>query len=148
MSLTVDEVFWHALRQDQDIMEATGERVYTTAITIPPADLDNVDLPYVIISFDGGDNDQSTKDDYEGDSDSISVGIEVAAKTREDLGTLMHKVRQTVRDYFREVTEESEDYDLIPDDYQLSFSAVSWDWEKPCFWQKLTYQCSSDNDTE
>ena len=147
MSLTTDEIFWNALKHDADIMKTTGGRIYSTAITVPPTEQDNVSVPYIVTSFGGGGNDQQTKDDYESDSDSVKISIEVTAKTREELGELMKKVRQAVRNYFRDATEDSEDYDLIPDDYQLNFSEVSWDWEKPCFWQTLTYQCSTKNDT-
>lgn len=147
MSLTTDEIFWNALKHDAVIVKTTGARIYSAAITVPPSEQDNVSVPYIVTSFDGGSNEQQTKDDYESDTDTVDVSIEVTAKTREELGELMGQVRQAVRNYFRGATEDSEDYDLIPDDYQLSFSAVSWDWEKPCFWQTLIYQCSTKNDT-
>ena len=84
MSLLTDIIFVKALRADQSLMKMlpAGD-VYNTTIALPDEDMDNAPLPYVIVSFDGLTNDQETKDDpYESESDTVSISIEIAAKTR------------------------------------------------------------------
>lgn len=123
-------------------------RIYNTAIPVPDEDLDNVPVPYIIVENNGMTNDQSTKDDYEGDTDTVQIGIEVAASTRGQLGTIMQMIRDAVRNFFINYTPptdpDAEDLsNEIPLDYQLSASSVNYDSWKPCFWQVLNYQCDT-----
>ena len=146
MSLQTDIIFVKALRADEELMAklAAGD-VYNTAIALPDEDLDNAPLPYVIVSFDGLTNDIDTKDDpYESDSDAVSISIEIAARTRSELGQLADAVRHQVHQYFLDADLTDEDADLIPHDYQFSAQAVNYDSLKPCYWQVLTYQCDTN----
>ena len=124
--------------------EAVLPRIYNTAIPLPDEEADNVPVPYIILSFDALTNDQSTKDSFEGDTDQVQIGIEIAAVNRPQLGTLAELVRQTVREYFENIDPEDDDYELIPLDYQFSASAVQYDSAKPCHWQVLQYQCDTN----
>ena len=146
MSLQTDIIFVKALREDENLMAklAAGD-VYNTAIALPDEDLDNAPLPYVIVSFDGLTNDIDTKDDpYESDSDAVNISIEIAARTRSELGQLAEAVRHQVHQYFLDADPTDEDADLIPHDYQFSAQAVNYDSLKPCYWQVLTYQCDTN----
>ena len=148
MSLQTDIIFVKALRADEELMAklAAGD-VYNTAIALPDEDLDNAPLPYVIVSFDGLTNDIDTKDDpYESDSDAVNISIEIAARTRSELGQLAEAVRRQVHQYFVDADPTDEDADLIPHDYQFSAQAVNYDSLKPCYWQVLTYQCDTNID--
>ena len=145
MSLQTDIIFVKALRANADLMAqlAAGD-VYNTSIALPDEDLDNAPLPYVIVSFDGLTNDVETKDDpYEGDSDRVTISIEIAAKTRPELGQLAEDVRRQVHQYFIDADPTDEDADMIPLDYQFSAQQVNYDQMKPCYWQVLTYQCDT-----
>ena len=145
MSLQTDIIFVKALRANADLMAqlAAGD-VYNTSIALPDEDLDNAPLPYVIVSFDGLTNDVETKDDpYEGDSDRVTISIEIAAKTRPELGQLAEDVRRQVHQYFIDADPTDEDADMIPLDYQFSAQQVIYDQMKPCYWQVLTYQCDT-----
>ena len=145
MSLQTDIIFVKALRADEELMAklAAGD-VYNTAIALPDEDLDNAPLPYVIVSFDGLTNDIDTKDDpYESDSDAVSTSIEIAARTRSELGQLADAVRHQVHQYFLDA-DPTDDAELIPHDYQFSAQAVNYDSLKPCYWQVLTYQCDTN----
>lgn len=148
MSLQTDIIFVKAIKSDASIlaMLKAGD-VYNTTIAMPDEDLDNAPVPYAIVAFDGLVNDQSTKDDYEGDTDTVTVYIEIAARTRPELGTIAKKIRKAVRRYFMESDETDEDHGVVPYDYQFSASRVSYDPLKPCYWQTLTYQCDMNNDT-
>ena len=145
MSLITDAIFVQALRSNSALMQqlADGD-VYNTTIALPDEELDNAELPYIIVSFDGFTNEGSTKDNaFEGDTDRVTVSIEVAAETRPQLGQIMQDVRSTILDFFDENFGE-EGYELIPDDYQLRGSAVNYDSLKPCYYQVLTYDCDTN----
>lgn len=148
MGLKTDIIFAMALQSDTRLLaKLPAGDVYNTSIALPDEDLDNADVPYIIVTFDGLTNDQSTKDEYEGDTDTVQVGIEVTAKTRKQLSDLTEQVRRTVRRYFTDADEDDEFFPLIPHDYQFSASPVNYDPLKPCYWQRLNYQCDMDNDT-
>ena len=146
MSLQTDIIFVKALRANADLMAqlAAGD-VYNTAIAMPDEDLDNAPLPYAIVTFDGLTNDIDTKDDpFESDSDSVNISIEIAAKTRNELGQLAEAIRRQVHQYFINADPTDEDYELVPTDYQFSAQAVNYDQMKPCYWQVLSYQCDTN----
>lgn len=148
MSLLTDTVFVSALRADTALMQQlpAGD-VYNTAIGLPDEELDNAPLPYIIVSFDGLTNDVETKDDpFEGDTDSVQIGIEIAARTRIELGQLADRVRKAVHNYCMNASEGDEDFGEVPVDYTFSAQGVNYDPLKPCYWQILNYQCDCNND--
>ena len=151
MSLATDSIFTTALQSNSDLMATLGyvaptltdkgkpARLYGTAIPLPDEDLDNVPVPYIIVTFDGLNNDTGTKDDrYESEYDRVNIGIEVVGKTLEDLHGLTQMVRDTVLAYFRE-------HETAVSDYTFSADAIQYDSLKPCYWQTLRYQCEVYN---
>ena len=147
MSLQTDIIFVAAIKSDDALIQQLAARdVYNTSIAMPDEDLDNADVPYVIVAQGEGVNDGTTKDDYEGDTDSVNITIEVAARTRAELGTLADRIRKAVRRYFRASEEGDELHDMVPLDYQFSFKPVTYDPLKPCWWMELNYQCDVRND--
>ena len=150
MSLITDAIFVKAMRSNADLIAAlpAGD-VYNTTIALPDEDIDNAPLPYVIVSFNGLQNEDQTKDDdFEAESDNVQIGIEIAAETRPQLGALAMAVRKTLREYFREHQgdDSDEDFALIPEDMTLSAQPVMYDSLKPCYWQTLLYQCDTNID--
>ena len=178
MGLLTDKIFFEALKADTAFMTAIGNRLYGTTIPVPDEQLDNVPLPYCIVTFDGLNNQETTKDDpYEGDFDMVQIGIELAAKSREELGLLAKMVRAQLHkefewchryDELREsggaVLDDSNEFHLmvirdyetvineIPVYYTFSAEQVLWDQWKPAYGQALRYQCEvhrpEDNDDE
>lgn len=153
MSLATDSIFVTALQSNSDLLEKLTEyidddgniqydetpRLYGTAIGLPDDDADNVPVPYVIVTFDGLTNDQGTKDDrYESEYDTVNIGVEVTAKTLDDLHTLTQMVRDTILSYLRTT-------DTAIQDYQFAAQPIQYDSLKPCYWQVLTYQCDTVN---
>jgi len=153
MSLETDSIFVSALQSNNDLLEILTEsidddgttvidetpRLYGTAIGLPDEDADNVPVPYVIVTFDGLTNDQGTKDDrYESDYDTVNIGVEVTAKTLDDLHTLTQMVRDTILSYLRAT-------DTAIMDYNFAAQQIQYDSLKPCYWQVLTYQCDVNN---
>ena len=171
MGLLTDEIFFEALKADSTFMQAIGNRLYGTTIPVPDDKLDNVPVPYCIITYDGMNNQDTTKDDpYEGGMDVVNIGIELTAKTRKELGQLTNQVRRIIHDQFAwvkryaelrdsndETLETSDDFRLmvmrdwndvfndIPWSYTFSAEAVIWDQWRPCYGQVLRYQCSVTN---
>lgn len=150
MSLLTDIIFVKALRSSSSLIsQLPAGDIYNTAITAPDEDLDNAPLPYVIVTFDDLQTISETKDDdYDSDEDLVHIGITVAAKTREQLGTLMPLIRSAIAGYFRDNYGSSADADfvLIPESTTMSASAIQYDPLKPCFWQTLTYACDTKTD--
>ena len=150
MSLQTDIIFVKALRSNTSLIsKLPAGDVYNTAIALPDEKLDNAEVPYIIVSYDGLNNQDSTKDSsFDGLTDMVTVGIEIAAKTRPQLAELAIMVRDTIRDYFRQhvASQDDEDYALIPNSYQLQAQQVQYDSLKPCYWQQLAYQCDTDPD--
>lgn len=158
MGLATDSIFVVALQSNAELMEIIGgaavsqqqtqqedeaqPRLYGTAIPMPDEDAENVSVPYIIVTFDGLNNDQDTKDEpYESNDDRVNIGVEVTAKTLEGLHDLTQMVRNTILSYFREnVTSVY--------DYTMSADAIQYDSMKPCYWQVLRYQCEVNNLTE
>ena len=150
-SLSTDSIFVTALQSNEELMETLGfveetqstagepARLYGTAIPMPDDDAENVPVPYIIVTFDGLNNDTETKENlYEGDYDHVSIGVDVAAKTLEDLYDLTQAVRDTILGYFRET-------ETAVEDYSMSADAIQYDSWKPCYWQTLRYQCNVNN---
>lgn len=148
MSLKTDIIFVRALRSNDELMEQlpAGD-VYNTTIAMPEQDAENAPLPYVIVTYDGMQNLDTDKDSpFEGDTDRVQIGIEVASESRPQLATLTEQIRTTVREFFENLDSSDEDYDLVPLDVDLSAQAVQYDEWKPCYWQVLQYQCDTNPD--
>ena len=145
MSLITDKVFYNALRSNSDLMQQVGGRIESTSIPVPDEELDNEPVPYVIISFDGLQNEGFTKDNsFEGDTDKVQVSIVVVAQTRDELGDIMQAIRETVIAYFEDDEGHVwDDYQYIPSNYTLTASPVAYDSMKPCYYQTLTYDCNT-----
>lgn len=153
MSLQTDIIFITALQQSQAIASIVGDRIYGTAIPLPDEDAENVPVPYLIVTYDGMQNDAGTKDNlYEGSEDRVQIGIEVTAPSRPQLALLTQTVRDTIKAQFianieaMEEGSQDDDLRLTPIDYQLTASAVQYDGNKPCYWQVLNYACVTSNE--
>ena len=160
MSLITDIVFKEAIMSNAEIRAivtpaATSyqahpqPRIYNVAIPVPDEDLDNVQVPYIIIMPGTGVNGMSTKDDYEGDTDTVNIEILVATTTRGQLGKLMKMIRNAVQDFISDYTppEDDDAEDLseeIPIDYTLRWSEVFFNAYKPCYYQSFYYQCDTN----
>lgn len=148
MSLQTDLIFVRALRNNAELigMLPAGD-VYNTAIALPETDAMNAPLPYIIVSYDGMNNESSTKDSvYEGLTDQVLIGIEIAAETRRQLAQIAIMVRKTVRGFLSGLSDDDEDFPLVPSDIQLSAKNVQYDEYKPCYWQMLCYNCDTNID--
>ena len=139
MSLATDSIFIAAIQSNPALVERIGGRLYGTAIPLPDEDADNVPVPYAIVTFNGLNNQNETKDDvYESNYDTVNIGVEVTGETINDLHELTQAVRDTILSYFRE-------NETAVTDYTFTADAIQYDSLKPCYWQTLRYQCEVDN---
>ena len=140
----VDEIIYDAIREDSDLMTAISGHVVSTCFEVSPTDADNTPLPYIIVTDDGFQNQVESKDDsWEGTEDRVSVGVEVAAESPQDVKRLIKMVRQAVASYIEQMYDDGED---IPELDSLSSDGLAWDWSKPCYYQRLTYQCITNTE--
>ena len=139
MSLATDSIFIAAIQSNPALVERIGGRLYGTAIPLPDEDADNVPAPYLIVVFDGLQNDQGTKDDrYESEYDTVQIAVQVVGRNINELHELTQAVRDTILSYFRE-------HKTAVNDYTFSADAIQYDSLKPCYWQTLRYQCEVYN---
>lgn len=149
MSLLTGWIFYEALKQDSRLAEMTGGRIYSTAIEVPPTEEDNTPLPYIILMAGNGQNDQQTKEGFEGDYDRTNISAEIAADGTDAVLELAEMVRQSVCRYMTAVHDgevESENAHLLPEDYAVSWSDVAWDWTKPCHYMTIYWECDTKNE--
>ena len=60
MSLLTDIIFVKALRSNAALMSMLpAHDVYNTTIALPDEDMDNAPVPYIIVTFDGMQNEDS-----------------------------------------------------------------------------------------
>lgn len=144
MGLATDDIFVAALANSEDCMSAFDGRIYEVDIPIPDTDEDNTPVPYVIVTFDGLENDPGSKDTmYESDEDKVEIGVKIVAKTIGQLHDLTQMVRDTIKDYL--IANRT-----AIDDYQFSADPSFYDGQKPCYHQLLKYHCEvyNNNDNE
>lgn len=135
----VDEIIYDAIRADAALMEAIGGRVQSTCFEVSPTEADNTPLPNIIVTDDGFQNQQSTKDAlWEASEDRVQVGVDVAAESPREVQQLICMVRRAVEQYVAALYNQGEN---TPELEQLSSDGLAWDWMRPCYYQRLTYQC-------
>lgn len=135
----VDEIIYDAIRADEDLMIAIGGRVVSTCFEVSPEEADKTQLPYIIVTDDGFQNQIESKDEgWEGSEDRVQAGVEVAAASPKEVKRLILMVRKAVVNYIDQMYDEGED---IPELDSLSSDGLAWDWMKPCYYQRLSYQC-------
>jgi len=153
MALELDEIFYAALTADTTIAEACGyvapksqgdpgtpARIYSTCVEVPPTDNDNTPLPYIIITDDGLQNNQSTKDDvWESIEDRVQASVQVSAKNPKEVKRLTRLCRKAIADYIATMSGSR------PYLQSLTTDGTAWDWTKPCYYKTLQYQCDIAN---
>ena len=152
--MELDEIIYAALTADSELMEMCGyvaptsqndqgtpARIKSTCFEVPPTDADNTPLPYIIITDDPFQNEQGTKDEeWESDWDSVQARVEISAASPKEVKQLRRMVRHAVAVYVGNMTENQ------PELRSLSNEGIQWDWTKPCYWDRLHYQCDMPND--
>ena len=141
---TVDEMIYEAIVADESLMTTIGGRVTSTCFEIPPDQLDNTEVPNIIITDDGFTNNVTTKDCvWEGGEDEVRVTVDIAGNSPEEVKAIMRRVRKAI-----EVYMASLDYSVMPELVSLTSGELAWDWMKPCYYKPLIYTCVTKADIE
>ena len=136
---TVDEIIYDAIVASEGITAIVGDRVVSTCFEVPPEVLDNTPVPNIIVTFDGFQNQTTTKDTvWEGEEDRVQVGVDIAAGSPGEVKQLVSMVRSAVESHIVALYQQGED---TPELETLSSDGIAWDWMKPCYYQKVMYQC-------
>ena len=143
---SVDEIIYDAICADTALMEAIGSRVVSTCFEVPPAEADNTPLPNIIVTDDGFQNQVGSKDTvWESGEDRVQATVDVAASSPEEVRRLIRMVRRAVENH---IILMSATDGCIPELDSLSSNGIAWDWMKPCYYQHLTYQCTTLSDID
>lgn len=137
--MDLDEMFYHALKADQQLMAAVSGRVKSTCFEVSPEEIDNTPTPCLIVVDDGLQNDDTTKDtEWESEEDRVQASVEIDADSPKEVKRLLLMVRRAIARYMAGVEE-------IPELLGVQTSGVAWDWMKPCYHETISYQCVVEN---
>lgn len=143
---SLDEIIYDAISADATLMEAIGSRVVSTCFEVSPEDYDNTPLPNIIVTDDGFQNQNGTKDCvWESGEDRVQVTVDVAADSPKEVKRLIRMVRRAIEN---QIILMSANNERIPELESLSSGGLAWDWMKPCYYQQITYQCTVPSETD
>ena len=149
--LSTDTFFIAAIKSNAELMELLPAHGVYDNVANPDVDMDNVEIPYIIVNNDGGNNLAESKDDnYESEDDRVNISVRITACNREQLDNIATEVRKTIRKYMLDMDnaepgQEGDMFDLKPYDYEFSFSDISFVPDKPCHQIMLYYLCQVVN---
>lgn len=131
----LDEIIYDALTADQSIVALVQDRIQHTCFEVPDYENDNTPLPYLIITDDPFTNEQGTKDDmWESDIDRVQASVEIGANSPAEVKTLRRLIRRAIAAHVATL-------DQVPYLNSVSNDGIAWDWLKPCYYDRLHYQC-------
>jgi hypothetical protein len=143
--LRLDKIFFDALTSDAALMQAVGGRVNSTCFEVSPDEQDNTPLPYIIVTDEGKQPAQTTKDDEWMPSQwRVSAGIEVGATSPNEVDTIVMKAMRAVANHIHTLCEQGEDIPYLNEGFPQT-QGVAWDWTKPCYFDVAHYQCDINN---
>ena len=131
----LDEIIYDALTADNGIGAILKGGIHSTCIKVPPLEEDNTPPPYIIIMDDPYQNETGTKDDvWESDYDRVQASVMISANSPAEVKQLRRLVRQAIASHV--ATLQNPPY-LV----SSSNDGIAWDWQKPCYYDVLHYQC-------
>jgi len=98
------------------------------------------------VTDDGFQNQVGSKDCvWESGEDRVQATVDVAADSPKEVKRLIRMVRRAIEN---QIILMSANNERIPELESLSSGGVAWDWTKPCYYQHLTYQCTTLSDID
>jgi hypothetical protein len=121
--LSTDIFFIAAIKSNEGLIAKLPAQDIYNNVANPDIDLDNVELPYIVVNNDGGQNVVESKDDnYESEEDRVNISVLIVARNRKELDDIASQVRQTIHEYLMTIQDETSDvHDLAPVDYEFFF---------------------------
>ena len=146
MTLELDEILYNALVADATLTAYIGgqDRITSTCFEVSPDEADNTPLPCIIVTDDGLQGGDSTKDDmWEPYEDNVQASVEVDAESPKEVKKIIRMVRRAIAVHINTLAAQGKD---IPRLQNVQTNGVAWDWMKPCYHETISYQCIVDND--
>lgn len=151
----LDEIIYDAIKADEGIMAkiayttpqgTTAHAIKSTCFEVPPDALDNTPVPYIIVHDSGFQNQLGTKDCvWESDEDQVAAVVEIAAESPDEVKDIARSIRKAVETHVAQMYQEGQN---TPQLQSLTSQGIDWDYEKPCYYQHLNYQCLAKAPTD
>ena len=141
--MELDEILYNALVADATLTAYIGgrDRITSTCFEVSPDEQDNTPLPCIIVTDDGLQGGDSTKDDmWESYEDNVQASVEVDAESPREVKKIIRMVRKAIANYVKTMTDD------VPYLTNVQSNGVAWDWMKPCYHETISYQCKVFND--
>ena len=153
MGLLTDSFFIRAIKSNADILAMLPAGDIYNNVADPDFDMENVELPYIIVNNDGGSEGDMTKDSWsESPEDRTNISVLMVCRNREELADMTLTVRKTISDFMKatwqriEAGTPEEGDEIAPTGYQFSFSDISYIIDKPAHRQMFYYDCTTPNE--
>lgn len=153
MGLLTDSFFIRAIKSNSKLLAKLPAGDVYNNVADPDYDMENVELPYIIVNNDGGSEGDMTKDSWsESTEDKVNISILMVCRNRQELADMTLEVRKTISDFMKatwqrisEGTPEEGD-EIAPIQYEFSFSDIAFIMDKPAHRQMFYYNCTTPNE--
>lgn len=153
MGLLTDSFFIRAIKSNSELLAKLPAGDVYNNVADPDYDMENVELPYIIVNNDGGSEGDMTKDSWsESTEDKVNISILMVCRSRQELADMTLTVRKTISEFMQatwqrisEGTPEEGD-EIAPIQYEFSFSDISYIMDKPAHRQMFYYNCTTPNE--
>lgn len=137
-SLDADALIFDALNNDKELSTLTSGRIFNTARTDEAEKTDKV--PYSVITLEGITSKTYHKDSFLPEEDMPTVSILCCADSRRALSSMLKRARTVIDGYLCKTDDVSE--------FEFSAGKVYFDFNKPCYFQTISYGIVLENPAE
>ena len=153
MGLLTDSFFIRAIKSNADILAMLPAGDIYNNVADPDYDMENVELPYIVVNNDGGSEGDTTKDAWsESSEDKVNISILMVCRSRQELADMTLAVRKTISDFMKDTWQRieagtpEEGDEIAPAGYNFSFSDIAFVMDKPACRQMFYYDCTTPNE--
>ena len=153
MGLLTDTFFIRAIKSNSDLLAKLPAGDIYNNVADPDFDMENVEMPYIVVNNDGGQEGDTTKDTMsESTEDRVNISVLMVCRNRKELADMTMAVRKTISDFMKATWERISEGDteegdeIAPIEYEFSFSDIAYIMEKPAHRQMFYYNCITPNE--
>ena len=153
MGLLTDSFFIRAIKSNAELLAMLPAGDIYNNVADPDYDMDNVELPDIVVNNDGGSEGDMTKDSWsESPEDKVNISILMVCRSRQELADMTLAVRKTISNFMKttwqriEAGTPEEGDEIAPVGYNFSFSDIAYVIEKPAHRQMFYYDCTTPNE--
>ena len=153
MGLLTDTFFIRAIKSNSDLLAKLPAGDIYNNVADPDFDMENVEMPYIVVNNDGGQEGDTTKDTMsESTVDRVNISVLMVCRNRKELADMTMAVRKTISDFMKATWERISEGDteegdeIAPIEYEFSFSDIAYMMDKPAHRQMFYYNCVTPNE--